>query len=154
GAMTPDVRIALDPSAIGATLDDLAQIGNRFSGTAGEAQARAYVHERFGQLGLADVRLEEFDYLGWQPAPASCVACGGEAAGPVAFDAHPLQYTARGPVSGEAVYLGGAEPEDFARLDTAGVSLAGKVVVAHSVFPFDLVALLTARGIAGFVHVC
>ena len=57
-------------------------------------------------------------------------------------------------MSGQAIYLGGAEPADFARLDAAGVDLAGKVVVAHSVFPFDLVALLTERGIAGFVHVC
>ncbi len=57
-------------------------------------------------------------------------------------------------MSGQAIYIGGAEPADFERLDAAGVDLAGKVVVAHSVFPFDLVALLTERGIAGFVHVC
>lgn len=155
--MTDDVRIALDPAGIGATLDDIADIGNRFCGTAGEVQARSYVLERFGELGLADVRLEEFPYLCWQPAPASCVARGvggSRTTGPAAFDAHPLQYTAPGPVSGEAIYIGGAEPEDFARLDAAGVELAGKLVVAHSVFPFDLVELLSARAIAGIVHVC
>ena len=147
-------RISLDAGAIGATLDDLAQIGNRFCGTHGEAQARAYVLGRFQELGLADVRLEEFGYLAWTPAPASCVAASAGGARPDAFDAHPLQYTAPGPVSGEAIYIGGAEPADFERLDAAGMDLAGKVVVAHSVFPFDLVTVLSERGIAGLVHVC
>jgi aminopeptidase YwaD len=152
--MTSDIRPSLEAGAIGATLDDLAQIGNRFCGTHGEAEARTYVLGRFGELGLADVHVEEFPYLAWMPAPASCVA--REAAGrrTRAYDAHPLQYTAPGPVSGEAIYVGGAEPADFARLDAARVELAGKIVVAHSVFPFDLVALLSAREIAGFVHVC
>ena len=75
--MTTDTRISLDAAAIGATLDDLAQIGNRFCGTHGEAEARSYVLGRFGELGLADVRLEEFPYLAWLPAPASCVAQRG-----------------------------------------------------------------------------
>jgi Peptidase family M28 len=151
---TSHPRISLDASAIGATLDDLAQIGNRFCGTHGEAEARSYLLGRFGELGLADVHLEEFDYLAWMPAPASCVARTAGGARTDAYDAHPLQYTAPGLVSGEALYIGGAEPADFARLDAAGVDLAGTVVVAHSVFPFDLVALLSERGIAGFVHVC
>ena len=149
-----DTRIVLDAAGIGATLDDLAQIGNRFCGTHGEAQARAYVHGRFQELGLADVHLEEFGYLAWTPAPASCVAGSAGGARADAYEAHPLQYTAPGPVSGEAIYLGGAEPADFERLDAAGVDLAGRIVVAHSVFPFDLVTLLSERGIAGFVHVC
>lgn len=155
--MSSGVRIALDAGAIGATLDDLAQIGNRFCGTAGEVQAREYVLGRFRDAGLADVHLEEFPYLCWQAAPASCVARtarGRGEAGLATFDAHPLQYTAPGPVSGQAIYVGGAEPEDFARLNAAGVDLSGKIIVAHSVFPFDLVELLSARGIAGLVHVC
>jgi peptidase M28-like protein len=149
-----DTRIVLDAAGIGATLDDLAQIGNRFCATHGEAQARAYVHGRFQELGLADVHLEEFAYLAWTPAPASCVAGRAGGARADAYEAHPLQYTAPGPVSGEAIYLGGAEPADFERLDAAGVDLAGTIVVAHSVFPFDLVTVLSERGIAGFVHVC
>jgi aminopeptidase YwaD len=154
--MTDDTRIALDPSAIGATLDDLAQIGNRFCGTPGEAEARSYVLGRFGELGLADVRVEEFQYLAWRPASASCVAreAVGSGGRGRSYEAHPLQYTAPGPVSGRAMYIGGAEPADFARLDAAGVDLAGTIVIAHSVFPFDLGAVLTKRGIAGLVHVC
>ena len=152
--MNRDTRISLDAAAIGATLDDLADIGNRFCGTHGEAEARSYVLGRFQKAGLTDIRLEEFHYLAWMSAPASCVASEAGGARTSTYEAHPLQYTAPGPVSGEAIYIGGAEPEDFARLDAAGVDLAGKVVVAHSVFPFDLVALLTERAIAGIVHVC
>jgi aminopeptidase YwaD len=147
-------HVVLEASAIGATLDDLAQIGNRFCGTHGEAQARDYVRGRFEEIGLADVRLEKFGYLAWTPAPASCVASEASGVRARAYEAHPLQYTAPGPASGEAIYIGAAEPADFARLDGAGVDLAGKVVVAHSVFPFDLVAVLSERAIAGFVHVC
>jgi aminopeptidase YwaD len=151
--MTRDVRISLDPAAIGATLDDLAEIGNRFCATPGEAECRAYLLRRFEEAGLHEVRAEEFEYLAWRPAPASCVALGGGGSART-YEAHPLQYTSTGPVSGEAIYLGGAEPEDFARLDADGVDLRGRIVVAHSVFPFDLGALLCERGIAGFVHVC
>jgi aminopeptidase YwaD len=151
--MTDETRISLDPAAIGTTLDDIAQIGNRFCGTSGEAECRRYLHQRFIDAGLQDVRLEEFDYLRWHSGTASCVATGtgGRELG---YEAHPLQYTAPGPVSGQALYIGGAEPEDFARLDAAGVDLGGRIVVAHSVFPFDLGTLLSERGIAGFVHIC
>jgi aminopeptidase YwaD len=151
--MTDDTPISLDPAAIGATLDDLAQIGNRFCGTPGEAECRAYLLRRFEEVGLADIRVEEFDYLSWKPAPASCLAVGA-GPGERMYEAHPLQYTAPGPASGQAIYLGAAEPEDFARLDAAGVDLSGRIVLAHTVFPFDLGALLSERGIAGFVHVC
>jgi hypothetical protein len=43
---------------------------------------------------------------------------------------------------------------DFERLDRLGVSLAGKVAVVHSMFPFDLAPLLAEREIAALVHVC
>lgn len=146
-----DPVIRLDAAAIGRTLDDLATIGNRFSGTAGEAQCREYLLGRLSEIGLADVRAEQFAYLGFEPADASCLATGSERH---EFESHPLQYTAPGPVSGEAIYLGDAGDDDFARLDRLGVDLEDKVVVAHTVFPFDLSPLLTERRIAGFVHIC
>jgi hypothetical protein len=146
-----DLAITLDAAAIGRTLDDLATIGNRFAGTTGEAQCRDYLLGRFQELGLAEVRPEPFPYLGFEPAAASCVATGPARR---AFECHPLQYTAPGPVSGEAVYAGDAGEDDFARLDRDGIDLEGKIVVAHTVFPFDLSALLTERRIAGLVHVC
>jgi hypothetical protein len=152
-----DPAITLDAAAIGETLDDLATIGNRYSGTPGEAQARDYLLGRFQQLGLADVRTEQFPYLGFEPAAASCVVSSPARPAPPGrreFESHPLQYTAPGPVSGEAIYIGDAGEDDFARLDGDEVDLEGKIVVAHTVFPFDLSALLTERRIAGFVHVC
>ena len=134
----------LDAAAIGRTLDDVAEIGNRFAGTPGEAAARDYLHGRFRDLGLQDVALEPFRYLAYEPVEASCSA--GEC--------NPLEYTADGEAEGRAVYIGDATDADFARLDRAGVALAGKVVVTHSMFPFDLEPQLTERDIAALVHVC
>jgi hypothetical protein len=143
-----DNPVRLDPAEIGRTLDDLAAIGNRYAGSPGEAAARDYLLERFKALGSDEVRLEPFPYLGYEAGSASCVLNGRE------FECHPLQYTATGQIAGQAVYLGDATEADFARIDAAGLDLAGKVVVVHSMFPFDLVGVLEQRGIAGLVHVC
>jgi hypothetical protein len=142
--------LRLDPRRLGRTLDDLAEIGNRYSGTPGEAQARDYLLERFGQLGLTNVRLEAFPYLGASPARATCSVVGDG----TEIECHFLQYTTPGPVSGEAIYLGEAGEADFRRLERGGTELRGSVVLAHSMFPFDLCTQLTDRGIAGFVHIC
>ncbi len=143
-----DNAVLLDPAEIGRTLDDLAAIGNRYAGTAGEAAARDYLLERFKALGLDDVRLEPFPYLGYEAESSSC-ALGG-----VELECHPLQYTATGDAAGEAIYLGDGGEADFARVDARGIDLAGKIAVVHSMFPFDLVSVLEERGIAGLVHVC
>jgi aminopeptidase YwaD len=138
----------LDAVEIGRTLDDLAAIGNRYAGTPGEATARDYLLERFQAVGLEDVRLEAFPYLGYDRGSATCTLARLE------FECHPLQYTATGEAAGEAIYLGDATEADFERADAGGIDLAGKIVVVHSMFPFDLVATLSERGIAGLVHVC
>jgi aminopeptidase YwaD len=143
-----DNAVRLDPAEIGRTLDDLAAIGNRYAGTPGEAAARDYLLDRFRALGLDDVRLEPFGYLGYEAESASCVLKGHE------FQCHPLQYTATGEAAGQAVYLGDATETDFERIDAGGIDLAGKIAVVHSMFPFDLVRILEDRGIAGLVHVC
>jgi Peptidase family M28 len=143
-----DHAVRLDPAEIGRTLDDLAEIGNRYAGTPGEAAARDYLLDRFKTLGLDDVRLEPFPYLGYEAGSASCALNGRE------FECHPLQYTAIGEAAGQAVYLGDATAADFERIDSGDVDLARKVVVVHSMFPFDLVGVLEERGIAGLVHVC
>ena len=140
--------VRLDPAQIGRTLDDLATIGNRYAGTPGEAAARDYLLERFQALGLDDVRLERFPYLAYEATAASCALNGIE------LKCHPLQYTATGEATGEAIYLGDATPADFERIDARGIDLAGKLAVVHSMFPFDLVTLLEARGVAGLVHIC
>lgn len=146
-----DDPVRLDPAQIGRTLDDLAEIGNRYAGSAGEASARDYMLERLRALGLDDVRLEPFPYLGYEAQSARCAVTGATA---LEFECHPLQYTATGETAGEAIYLGDATEADFARIDAGGIDLAGKIAVVHSMFPFDLVDVLEGRGIAGLVHVC
>jgi aminopeptidase YwaD len=142
------MKSALDPTEIGRTLDELAEIGNRYAGTRGEVAARDYLLDRFKALGLDDARLEPFQYLGYEAQASSCALNGLE------LECHPLQYTATGEVAGEAIYLGEAGEADFERVDAGGIDLAGKVVLVHSMFPFDLVTILEERGIAGLVHVC
>jgi hypothetical protein len=143
--------VRLEPIRIGQTLDDLAVIGNRYAGSAGEAACRDYVIDRMRSLDLADVRLEPFPYLGFVPGEASCSISGG---GGLVFESHPLQYTRAATVAGEAVYIGEATPADFERLDRARIDLRDKVVIAHTMFPFDLADELAAREIVGFVHIC
>lgn len=143
--------VRLDPAELGRTLDDISAIGNRYAGTPGEAAARDYLLGRFRGLGLADVRLEEFPYLAYEPQSASCALT---IPARLEFECHPLQYTATGEAAGEAIYLGDAGEDDFERIDARGVDLAGKIAVVHSMFPFDLVTILEERGIAGLVHIC
>jgi aminopeptidase YwaD len=146
-----DASLRLDPAGLGRTLDDLTEIGNRYAGTPGEAVARDYLLDRFQGLGLAEVRLEPFPYLAYERGAASCALTGPAG---LEFECHPLQYTATGEAAGEAIYLGDATETDFERLDRRGVDLAGKIAVVHSMFPFDLVAILEERGAAGLVHIC
>lgn len=143
--------VQLDAIELGQTLDQLASIGNRYAGSEGEASARDYLLDRFAGLGLEQVRLEPLQYLGFDPAPASCTVLSPER---LELDCHPLQYTRGEDVAGEAIYLGEATDEDFVRLERHHVELAGKIVLAHTVFPFDLCALLQARGVAGLIHIC
>ena len=109
-----DQSLRLDPAQIGRTLDHVAEIGNRYAGTPDEAAARDYLLERFNTLGLANVRLEPFRYLAYERGTATCTLNGPER---LEFEAHPLQYTALGETSGEAVYLGDAADADFERID-------------------------------------
>lgn len=146
-----DDPVRLDATEIGRTLDDVAAIGNRYAGTPGEITARDYLFERFRALGLADVRLEPFQYLAYERGSAACSVSGSAR---LELECHPLQYSATGEVAGEAVYLGDAAKADFERLDARGVSLNGKIVVVHSMFPFDLSEIFAERGVAGLVHIC
>ena len=110
--------LRLDPHRLGRTLDDLAQIGNRYAGSPGEAQCRDYLLQRLRELDLEAVRLEPFPYLGASRGRAHCSVAGDE------LECHPLQYTAAGAVSGEAIYLGEATAADFRRLEGRGSTSA------------------------------
>lgn len=142
--------IGLDPGELGVTLDDVAGIGNRFTGTPGEAACRDYIASRFRGAGLASVWMERFECLAYQPVEARCFISGsadGE------LQCNPLQYSANAEIRGPAVYVGDASPADLARVERAGVDLRGRVVAAHSEYAFDLAPRLAKHRIAALIHI-
>lgn len=143
--------LEVDPREVGRTLDDVAAIGNRFTGTRGEAICRDYLVDRFHRLGLSPVSLEPFQCLGYEPIDARCSILGRGSE--LALECNPLQYSADVEVRAPAVYLGDATPAELARIDRAGVEVAGKVVVAHAEYAFDLGPLLVDRRVAALVHI-
>ncbi|MHB1833402.1 MAG: M28 family metallopeptidase [Solirubrobacteraceae bacterium] len=139
----------LDPREIGATLDDVAGIGNRFTGTRGEAVCRDYIVGRFRAIGLGSVMLEPFECLGYEGLEARCsLPESGEE-----LECNPLQYSANAEVRAPAVYIGDATEARTTCLHRPDVELAGKVVVAHCEYAFDLAPLLSERGVAAVVHI-
>ncbi|MGH2858403.1 MAG: M28 family peptidase [Solirubrobacteraceae bacterium] len=139
----------LEPAEIARTLDDVAAIGNRYTGTRGESVCRDYLAERFRRAGLSSVSLERFECLAYEPIHAGCSILGPEEE----LDCNPLQYSGNGEVRAQAVYLGDLSGEGLARIDASGVELAGKVVVAHAEYAFDLAPMLASRRIAALVHI-
>jgi hypothetical protein len=147
---TSGVAVQLDPAEISRTLDDVDRIGNRYHGTPGEARCVDYLVERFEQLGLNAVRSEPFRYLAYEPGSASCSVRAPEQ---LELPCRGVHYSASAEAEGEAVYVGTGTAEDFERLDRLGISLAGKVVVAHSIAPFMIAPFLADREIAALVNV-
>lgn len=139
----------LDGASLWSRLERVTELGNRFAGTPGEARCREMLLTEFEQAGLANVRAEEFPYLGYEPVDASCGLVGEN----VTFRCAPLQYSADAVVEGEAVYLGSARPEDVEALERRGVELAGKVAVAHSFMPWLVAPALGEKGVAALVNV-
>lgn len=130
-------------------LEEIVAIGNRFAGTDGERACRELLVGRFRELGLADVRTEEFTFLGYEPETASCTVAGEGWSIPAVA----LQYSADGVAEADAVYVGAGRPEDVAAIEARGVDLAGKIVVAHSYHTWLVAPYLVDKGIAGLVNV-
>ena len=145
----PGVMPAMDVEAIERGIDRVVSLGNRFAGTDGEQRARAFVHEEFQATGLDDVRVEEFAFLAYEPRGAECRDLGDKWSLPCVG----LQSTADGCVEGDAVYLGACTPDDIEAAERRGVTLEGKVVVAHSPFTFAVAPALAGERIAGLVNV-
>ena len=145
----------MSPSAIPDSLREhvlgLCELGNRFVGTAGERAAREFIARALQAAGAASVRREEFTVLGYQPGSAACEIVG------VADGSLPavgLQFTASGTVEAPAVYLGDpSSVEDIRALEAEGVSLAGKVVVVDSYWPYGLAGHVVAAGAVALVVV-
>jgi Iap family predicted aminopeptidase len=140
---------ALDRAGLWGTLERIVALGNRFAGTPGEARCRELVSEELSGAGLANVRLEEFRYLGYEPERSSCTVLADGAELPCAG----LQYSADGAVEGEGVYLGACRPEDVEAIEQSGVDLAGRVAVAHSYHTWLVAPQLAEKGVAALVNV-
>ena len=82
----------------------LCEIGNRFVGNAGEAEARDYIKQRFREVGLANVREEAFAVATYRPRVARCELIGVASGSELACVG--LQFTGSGEVESEAVDLG------------------------------------------------
>lgn len=141
----------LRPEAVGAGVDALCGIGNRFVGSDGERRAREWILGQFRDAGLANVRVEEFPVLGYR-GESSSIEVLGEG---LSFRTTGLQFSASATVEAEAVYLGSPPtPDDIGWLESRGVSIAGKIVVVHAYWPFAFARELAGRGAAGFVVAC
>ncbi|HEX5145459.1 MAG TPA: M28 family metallopeptidase [Conexibacter sp.] len=143
-----DPRSAIDADAIGARIDAICAIGNRFVGTPGERRARTHVHEQLERAGGLDVRLETVDTLAYVGGSATCrLGDDGETLAAVG-----LQGTAGGGAHGEALYLGGpTSPEQIAARVPGPHALAGRIAVLHSEWPWAVAPWLAEQGVAGIV---
>ncbi len=116
--------------------------GPHVSGTPGQARTRDYVIQQMQAMGLpTEVR----EYQVWMPHPVRIeVWANGTALdlreGPVAGDATSAKYPetlpingygGSGDVSAEVVFVNFGLVEDYATLDSLGVSVKGKVAVAR-----------------------
>ncbi len=144
-----DTMPSLDGDSLWRRLEQVVDIGNRFAGTPGESQCREHLLSEFDAAGLANVRAEPFPFLGYEPRGASCEVVSDT----LALRCAPLQYSADAVADGEAIYLGASRPEDVAALESRGVELAGKVVVAHSFMPWLVAPALAEKNIAALVNV-
>ena len=148
----PSALDALDPARLGATLERIAAVGNRFAGTPGEARARTLLHDELAALRLHGLRSEEFPFLAYEPVAARCAISGpGALAGEL--PAAGVQCTASGAVEGEAVYVDGCSADELAAVEARGVTLAGRVVVAHASQAWLVAPQLAERGVAALVNI-
>ena len=139
----------------------LCEIGNRFAGSPGEAEARRYIMERFSDVGLVNLREEPFEVATYRPRSSRCELVG--TARHRALSCVGLQFTGTGDVAAQAVDLG--EPEDADALDrtiakTGGID--GRIVVLGTSYPYLFTERLVAEGAAGLAvisdapegHIC
>ncbi len=116
--------------------------GPHMSGTPGQARTRDYVIEQMKAMGL---KTEVREYQVWMPHPTTVeVWSNGRALnlheGPVSGDATSSRYPeilpingygGSGDAEGDVVYVNYGLVEDYAMLDSLGVSVRGKIAVAR-----------------------
>ncbi|MGE0237885.1 MAG: M20/M25/M40 family metallo-hydrolase [Parvibaculaceae bacterium] len=127
----------------------LCRIGNRFAGSEGEGRARDHIRERMAAVGLENLRIDRFEVATYAPRRTECVLLGPS---PRTLRCVGLQFTGSGTVEADVVMLGdldgGADLETRLR-DTR--SLAGKIAVMKTSYPYLFVGALRERGVVGIV---
>ena len=139
----------------------LCEIGNRFVGNAGEAEARGFVGRRFREVGLRNVREESFEVATYRPRAARCELIGVASGSGLACVG--LQFTAAGEVESEAVDLGILrERSDLDRALARSGGVAGRIAVLQCPYPYLFTERLVAEGAVAIVdaseardgHIC
>ena len=128
----------------------LCDIGNRFAGTPGETEARAFIKRRFSDLGLVDVREEPFEVATYMPRLARCELVGSASRRLLVCVG--LQFTDSGTVEADAVELGplnGPRELESAVREAGGVD--GRIAVLATSYPYLFSEALVARGAVGMV---
>jgi aminopeptidase YwaD len=138
----------LERGEIGRHLEAICAIGNRYVGTAGEADVRDYILAHFRRAGLADIQVEKLDVRTYAPEYAACELPSWN----LRLDCVGFQGTSEGEVEAEAVYLGGGEsPEEILSEIERLPSLEGRIAVFQSFWPWELTDALVERDVAGVV---
>ncbi len=130
----------------------LCDIGNRFAGTPGEAEARRFIMARFAEAGLSNIRCEPFEVATYRPRAARCELVG--TAGQTGLACVGLQFTAAATATAPALDLG--QPENLEALEQAiaeAGGIAGRIVVFESSYPYLFTERLVVEGAAGLVVV-
>lgn len=130
----------------------LCEIGNRFVGNPGEAEARDYIKQRFRDVGLAHVREETFEVATYRARTARCELIGVASGSALACVG--LQFTGSGDVESEAVDLGVLrEPSDLDRAIRRCGGLAGRIAILQCPYPYLFTERLVAEGAVAVVDV-
>ncbi len=146
--MTQNPHLLLDQQILGdiyssrEAMDNLEilcdDFGSRFGGTKGEKLAADFIAEKFKEYGLSNVRLEAFDYLGWERGDVRF-----EIISPIQKEIPCITLPHSPPVDieGEIFDIGAGAPTDF---DAKSDEIKGKFLMTNSE--------LYPKGIKRWVH--
>jgi Zn-dependent M28 family amino/carboxypeptidase len=100
-------------------------VGDRFAGSASERQGGEWLREKAERYGLRAPRLQQFGHTGWTRGPVSLRVLS-----PVEREvaAIALPYTPSADITGEAIWVGQGEQEDYDKLPADACQ--GKIVAS------------------------
>ena len=147
--MNRDILPRLSTAQLQKHLIKWERIGNKWSGTPGEARTKDYLYEELKSYGL-ETRIEEFPYLKYSNPQAKV-----EILSPVQKELNclPVSYYANSQVEGEALFVGTGTPQELEAMKDVGADLAGRILVAIHDAPFMITPLVEASGAKGILTI-